>query len=69
MEILSLAPFKVVIDGIKEAGGEAFKFCYQCGTCDTACPWNHVRRFFIRRMIHEAQLGVVPFESEDLWLC
>ena len=40
METLPLEPFKVVIDGIKEAGGEADKFCYQCGKCDTVCPWN-----------------------------
>jgi Fe-S oxidoreductase len=69
METIPLAPFKPVIDGIKEAGGEAFKFCYQCGTCETACPWNRVRKFFVRRMIHQAKFGVVPFESEDLWLC
>jgi Fe-S oxidoreductase len=69
METVELTPFKVVVDGIKEAGGEAFKFCYQCGTCDTACPWNRVRKFMIRRIMHQAQLGLVPFESEDLWLC
>jgi Fe-S oxidoreductase len=69
MEIVALAPYKVVIDGIKEAGGEAFKFCYQCGKCDTACPWNRVRKFFLRRMINQAKFGVVPFESEDIWLC
>jgi Fe-S oxidoreductase len=69
VETVELAPFKVVIDGVKEAGGEAFKFCYQCGTCDTVCPWNRVRKFMIRRMMHQAQLGLVPFESEDLWLC
>jgi Fe-S oxidoreductase len=69
METVPLAPFKAVIDGIKEAGGEAFKFCYQCGTCDTVCPWNRVRKFFLRRMINQAKFGVVPFESEDLWLC
>jgi Fe-S oxidoreductase len=69
METVALAPFKVVIDGMKEAGGEALRLCYQCGKCDTACPWNRVRKFFIRRMMHQAQLGVVPFESEDLWLC
>ena len=40
METLPLEPFKVVIDGIKESGGEADKFCYQCGKCDTVCPWN-----------------------------
>ncbi len=69
METVPLAPFKAVIDGIKEAGGDAFKFCYQCGTCDTVCPWNRVRKFFLRRMINQAKFGVVPFESEDLWLC
>jgi Fe-S oxidoreductase len=69
METVPLTPFKVVIDGLKEAGGEAFKFCYQCGKCDTACPWNRVRKFLLRRMINQAKFGVVPFESEDLWLC
>ena len=69
METVALAPFKVVIDGIKEAGGEAVKFCYQCGKCDTVCPWNRVRKFFLRRMINQAKFGVVPFESEDIWLC
>jgi Fe-S oxidoreductase len=69
MEILPLAPFKVVIEGIKEEGGDADKLCYQCGKCDTVCPWNQVRQFSVRRMINEAKFGVVPFESEDLWLC
>ncbi len=69
METISITPFKVVIDGIKEAGGEANKYCYQCGKCETVCPWNQVRRFFIRRLMHQAQFGLVPFESEDLWLC
>ena len=69
MEMIPLSPFKVVIDGLKEAGGGADKLCYQCGKCDTVCPWNRVRSFFVRRMINQAKLGLVPFESEDLWLC
>lgn len=69
METIPLTPFKMVADGIKEAGGDAFKFCYQCGKCDTVCPWNRVRTFLIRRLVHQGQLGLVPFESEDLWLC
>ncbi len=69
METVELAPFKDVIEGLKESGGEAFKLCYQCGTCDTVCPWNRVRDFFVRRIVLQAQLGVVPFDSEDLWLC
>ena len=69
METFPLEPFKVVIDGIKEAGGEADKFCYQCGKCETVCPWNRVRKFYVRRIINQAKFGVVPFESEDIWLC
>jgi Fe-S oxidoreductase len=69
MDTLPLSQFKVVSDGIKELGGEAFKLCYQCGLCETLCPWNYVRKFFIRKMIHQSQLGVVAFESEDIWLC
>jgi Fe-S oxidoreductase len=69
VETVALGPFKVVIEGIKEAGGDAAKFCYQCGKCDTACPWNRVRKFLLRRIVNQAKFGVVPFESEDLWLC
>jgi Fe-S oxidoreductase len=69
METLPLEPFKVVTDGIKESGGEAFKFCYQCGKCETVCPWNRVRLFPVRKFINQAKYGVVPFESEDVWLC
>jgi Fe-S oxidoreductase len=69
LETFPLEPFKVVIDGIKEAGGEADKFCYQCGKCDTVCPWNRVRKFYVRRIINQSIFGVVPFESDDIWLC
>lgn len=69
METIPLSPYKVVVDGIKEAGGGADKFCYQCGKCDTVCPWNRVRRFPVRRIINQAKFGVVPFESQDIWLC
>ena len=67
MEIVS--PEKEVIDIVKEEGGDVFKLCYQCGMCNTACPWNVVRRFLIRRVMHQTQLGLVDFENEDLWLC
>ena len=69
METLPLTLFKDVIDGIQESGGDTFKFCYQCGLCETVCPWNSVRQFFVRRIINQAKLGEVDFGSEDLWLC
>src|SRR3990172_731696 len=69
METIPLSPYKPVVDGIKEAGGGADKFCYECGKCDTVCPWNRVRKFSVRKIINQAKFGVVPFESEDIWLC
>ena len=65
----TVAPFKEVIDEIKEAGGEAFKLCYQCGLCDTVCPWNKVTTFSIRKIIREAAFGLTEIESEDIWRC
>ncbi len=67
MEVIT--PFKEVTDIIKEAGGEELKLCYQCGLCTGICPWNTVRSFLVRRIMHQAQLGLVDFENEDMWLC
>jgi Fe-S oxidoreductase len=69
METVALAPYKAVADAIKETGGDAFKLCYQCGLCETVCPWNTVREFHIRKIINQAKLGLVPLESDDMWLC
>jgi Fe-S oxidoreductase len=63
------APFVEIIDEIKKAGGEAFKFCYQCGKCDVVCPWNRVRAFSIRKIIREATFGLPEIEFDDIWRC
>ena len=65
----TVAPFKEVIDEIKEKGGDAVKFCYQCGKCDTVCPWNRVRRFSMRKLVREATFGLSEIEKEDIWRC
>ena len=65
----TVAPFKEIIEVIKEQGGDAFKLCYQCGLCDTVCPWNRVRNFSMRKLIREATFGLTDIESEDLWRC
>jgi len=65
----SVTPFKEGIDVIKEAGGEELKLCYQCGLCTGTCPWNLLKSFIVRRLIHQAQLGLVDFESEEMWQC
>ncbi|MCP4605739.1 MAG: (Fe-S)-binding protein [Proteobacteria bacterium] len=65
----TVAPFKEVIDEIKEAGGEVYKYCYQCGKCDAVCPWNRVGNFSIRKIIREAAFGLTEIESENIWRC
>ena len=62
-------PIKEVIEEIKEFGGDAVKYCYQCGKCDTVCPWNKVIDFSIRRLIREAAFGIPEIELEEVWRC
>ncbi len=66
---MALAPFREAVDAVALAGGEALKQCYQCGLCTGTCPWNLVKSFPLRKLIHQAQLGLVDFESEDTWTC
>jgi len=65
----TVAPFKEVIDEVREKGGDAVKFCYQCGKCDTVCPWNRVRKFSMRKLIREATFGLSEIEREEIWRC
>lgn len=65
----NLTDCREIVDVIKESGGDAFKRCYQCGLCDTVCPWNKVRDFSIRKVIREATFGLTEIESEDIWRC
>ena len=62
-------PYKEAVDIVREMGGEALRLCYQCGLCTGACPWNVLKSFPVRKLIHEVQLGLVDFESEDMWTC
>ncbi|MBA7634165.1 hypothetical protein ES703_41744 [subsurface metagenome] len=65
----AVTPLKEVIEIITEEGGEILKLCYQCGTCTAVCPWNRVRDFIVRRIMHQGQLGLIDFEDEDVWQC
>jgi len=65
----TIAPFLEVIDEINDAGGDIFKLCFQCGLCDTVCPWNQVRTFSMRKLIREAAFGLSEVEGEDIWRC
>ena len=65
----TVSPLPEIIQEIKHAGGEAFRFCYQCGKCDVVCPWNRVTNFSIRKIIRQADLGLPEIESDDIWRC
>ena len=65
----NVADYKEIIDVIKENGGEAFKLCFQCGLCDTVCPWNRVINFSMRKIVREAAFGFTEIEGEDIWRC
>jgi len=65
----TVTPFKEVIQEIILDGGEAVKYCYQCGKCDTVCPWNKVRKFSMRKLIREAAFGLTEIENEEIWRC
>ncbi|MBN2239158.1 MAG: (Fe-S)-binding protein [Dehalococcoidales bacterium] len=64
-----MTPYPEVIDLIKEEGGDPLKLCYQCGTCTATCPWNLVKSFIVRRIMHQGQMGLTDFENEELWMC
>ncbi|MGI6307251.1 MAG: (Fe-S)-binding protein [Dethiobacteria bacterium] len=63
------APFKEIVEEIKEFGGDAIKYCYQCGKCDTVCPWNKVTNFSMRKLIREATFGFPEIDREEAWRC
>ena len=65
----TVAPYKEIIDVIKDNGGDVFKLCYQCGLCDTVCPWNKVITFSMRKIIRQAAFGLTEIESDAMWRC
>ncbi len=65
----TIAPFIEVIDEIREAGGDPYQLCFQCGLCDAVCPWNQVRQFSMRKLVREAAFGLTEIEGEDIWRC
>lgn len=65
----TIAPIKEAEEMIKEAGGDEFDLCFQCGLCTASCPWNRVRTFAPHRIMRQAQFGLVDLEDEGCWLC
>ncbi len=69
MEVVYLSEFKEIVDYIREKGGDPFRLCFQCGKCDSVCPWNKVSAFSMRALIRQATFGLTQIEEEDIWKC
>lgn len=65
----AITPLKEAADIVKEEGGEALDLCYQCGLCTGTCPWNNVKVFSPHKLMHQAQLGLIDFDAEEMWVC
>ena len=65
----TVQPFAEIVTAIHDAGGEAYKFCFQCGKCDVVCPLSRVRDFSIRKIVRQAAFGLPDIELEDMWRC
>ncbi len=65
----TVSPIAEIIEEIKKAGGDSYKYCYQCGKCDVVCPWNRVTDFSIRKIVRQAALGLPDIELDDMWRC
>ncbi|MBM3133506.1 MAG: (Fe-S)-binding protein, partial [Chloroflexi bacterium] len=69
---MGIAPDRETVDILLMQGNEGealFKTCYQCGTCTGTCPWNLVKSFVVRKIMHKAQLGLIDFGDEEIWTC
>jgi Fe-S oxidoreductase len=69
IHVETAAPLAEIIEEIRKAGGDAFRYCYRCGTCDVVCPWNRVRAFSIRKIVQQATFGLPEIELDDIWRC
>jgi len=56
-------------EALKEFGLLDTKPCFNCGSCTGICPVSKEEHSFPRGLIRYSQLGIVNFESEDLWKC
>ncbi|MBP7342178.1 MAG: (Fe-S)-binding protein [Syntrophaceae bacterium] len=64
----TVTPYLEMSQAIMEAGGEALKKCYQCGTCSGTCPWTPITHFNIRKLVRYGQLGLDGIE-DFMWGC
>ena len=65
----NVTALKEVSGLLAESGAESARLCFQCGLCDSVCPWNLVKDFMVRKLVREAQFGLTEIGSEEVWQC
>ncbi|MBI5536980.1 MAG: (Fe-S)-binding protein [Deltaproteobacteria bacterium] len=63
----TVSPCLEVTRTVADSGGKDMHKCMQCGLCAGLCPWRSVESpFSLRQVVHQLQLGVEGFESDDI---
>lgn len=65
----TVTPYQEIVEAIKEKGGDSYKYCYQCGLCDSVCPWNRVWKFSQRKIVRQGVFGLAEIDQEEIWRC
>ena len=65
----NVTALREVSDLLVDSGAESAALCFQCGLCDTVCPWNLVKDLMVRKLVREAQFGLTEIESGHVWQC
>jgi quinone-modifying oxidoreductase subunit QmoC len=61
----------LIVEQLRELGGEHLRRCYQCGTCSVVCPRTPLDGAFPRKEMVWAQWGLEDklAADADAWLC
>ena len=60
----NVTALKEIGELLVDSGAESATLCFQCGLCDSVCPWNLVKDFMVRKLVREAQFGLTAGDEK-----